>query len=280
MTSQYLARVLPQIPQSDRLYGRVDKALDKCLKKLQEGQQKDGSWNVAGGWAPVLQSSLGCNALELAQAAGKPVAADQLDKARSYQKDNYDAKSGKVNAAAGAGVGLYAFSGAQRANAAESRAADELVAKAKQEGKLAAADKPTEDNLKKIGVAGPAAQKLAAAKVATEAQGQQVNDEALLRGFGNNGGEEFLSFCLSSESMVITGGQKWTDWNTKMRDRLGKVQNKDGSWSGHHCITSPVFCTAAAVQCLTTDRDAKMLVELARKAAEQSANAAKTAQTK
>jgi hypothetical protein len=274
MTSQYLARVLPQIPESDKLHARVDAALDKCLKKLHEGQQKDGSWNVAGGWAPVLQSSLGCAALELAQAAGKKVDEKALDKARDYQKDNFDTKSGRVNAEKGAGVALYAFSGAQRANAAEARAADELIAKAKEEGKLEADAKPTADNLQKIGVAAPAASKLAAAGEAVAAQAKQVDNEGLLRGFGNNGGEEFLSFCLSSESLVIGGGDKWNDWNKKMHDRLGKAQSADGSWSGHHCITSPVFCTAAVVQCLTTDRDAKMLVELARKAAEQTGKVA------
>ena len=49
------------------------------------------------------------------------------------------------------------------------------------------------------------------------------------------------------------------------RSRLQKVQNGDGSWSGHHCITSPVFCTAAVVQCLTTDRDATFLIAMAEK---------------
>ena len=52
-----------------------------------------------------------------------------------------------------------------------------------------------------------------------------------------------------------------------MHGRLKKVQNKDGSWSGHHCITSPVFCTAAVVQCLTTDRDAATLIALAKMSA-------------
>jgi hypothetical protein len=29
------------------------------------------------------------------------------------------------------------------------------------------------------------------------------------------------------------------------------VQNGDGSWTGHHCITSRTFCTAAAVLVLS-----------------------------
>jgi hypothetical protein len=50
-----------------------------------------------------------------------------------------------------------------------------------------------------------------------------------------------------------------------MHGRLQKIQNGDGSWTGHHCITSPVFCTAAVVQCLTTDRDATFLIAMAEK---------------
>ena len=35
---------------------------------------------------------------------------------------------------------------------------------------------------------------------------------------------------------------------------LNRVQNADGSWSGHHCITGRTFCTAAALLVLTVDR--------------------------
>ncbi len=62
MTAQFLARVLPTLPEGEPLRSRVNAALERCLAKLQESQQKDGSWNVEGGWAPVLQSSLGCSA--------------------------------------------------------------------------------------------------------------------------------------------------------------------------------------------------------------------------
>jgi hypothetical protein len=32
------------------------------------------------------------------------------------------------------------------------------------------------------------------------------------------------------------------------------VQNQDGSWTGHHCITGQTFCTAAALLTLMADR--------------------------
>jgi len=36
-------------------------------------------------------------------------------------------------------------------------------------------------------------------------------------------------------------------------------------WLGQHCITSPVFCAAAVVQCLASDRDAEFLMAMAEK---------------
>jgi len=33
---------------------RVRRALEKCVRKIERNQQKDGSWNIAGGWAPIL----------------------------------------------------------------------------------------------------------------------------------------------------------------------------------------------------------------------------------
>ena len=35
---------------------------------------------------------------------------------------------------------------------------------------------------------------------------------------------------------------------------VGKVQNEDGSWTGHHCITGRTFCTAAALLVMMGDR--------------------------
>jgi len=88
---------------------------------------------------------------------------------------------------------------------------------------------------------------------------QQLQDEQVLSGFGNNGGEEYLSHMMTSESLVITDRNEWSAWSQKMGQRFEKIQNPNGSWSGHHCITSPVFCTAAVVMAVTADRDAELL---------------------
>ncbi len=92
----------------------------------------------------------------------------------------------------------------------------------------------------------------------------RLSDEQLLKGFGNNGGEEFLSYLMTSESLVILGGEKWTKWNSSMHRRLARIQSNDGSWTGHHCITSPVFCTAAVVQTLHVDNDRELLRKIAK----------------
>jgi hypothetical protein len=266
MTAQYLARAHALLPKDDKLQSRVDKALDKCLAKLQVSQEKDGSWGQGSGWAPVLQSSLSCSALEIAAASGKQVDESVLERARSYQKGNFDDKSGRASTTAAAGVELYAFGGAFRANASEAAQAEGLIKEAKDRGELVADAKVTEENLQIAGANKPdQARKLAAAATQNNAQIARLGDDKLLDGFGNNGGEEFLSYLITSETMLIAGGDKFHQWQDKMQGRLTKVQNADGSWSGHHCITSPVFCTAAVVQCLTADQDAEFLVAMAKR---------------
>lgn len=70
--------------------------------------------------------------------------------------------------------------------------------------------------------------------------------------FTQAGGEEFLAFFLLNECLLQEGGERWRRWFPVMRDKLLQVQNKDGSWTGHHCITSRTFCTAAALLVLTS----------------------------
>ena len=70
--------------------------------------------------------------------------------------------------------------------------------------------------------------------------------------FTQAGGEEFLAFHLLNECLLQAGGEKWRKWFPNLRDRLVQVQNEDGSWAGHHCITSRTFCTAAALLVLAS----------------------------
>jgi hypothetical protein len=259
MTSQYLARILPILTKGSPLHKRVDAALELCVRKLESSQLVDGSWNGAGGWAPVLQSSVSTSALEMAREAGKKVDDAKLTKARQYQKGNYDAATGRAAADAAAGVELYAFSSAQRASASEAVEALGYIQGARDKGELPASAPVSVDNLKKAGLDENKARSLNEAYQSRNAQLRRLADDQLLSGFGSNGGEEYLSYLQTSESLVIAGGNEWQVWKQRMTGRLAKIQSQDGSWTGHHCITSPVFCTAAVLQCLTADRDAAAL---------------------
>lgn len=70
--------------------------------------------------------------------------------------------------------------------------------------------------------------------------------------FSQAGGEEYLAFHLITETMLQKGGSDWGAWFPTVRDKIVGVQNSDGSWTGHHCITSRTFCTAAAILVLTS----------------------------
>ncbi len=65
--------------------------------------------------------------------------------------------------------------------------------------------------------------------------------------FSQAGGEEYLAFHPITENMLQKGGNDWAAWYPTVRDKIISVQNADGSWTGHHCITSRTFCTAAAI---------------------------------
>jgi hypothetical protein len=81
-----------------------------------------------------------------------------------------------------------------------------------------------------------------------------VGQEAFVKGFGNNGGEEFLSYMNISETLRLKGGEEWRNWDQKITKTINGAQNGDGSWSGHHCITGRTFCTAGALLTLMADR--------------------------
>jgi hypothetical protein len=90
----------------------------------------------------------------------------------------------------------------------------------------------------------------------------RAQDGDVIDGFGSNGGEEYLSYLMTGESLVISQDNSWKTWFEKMSGRMIQIQNADGSWQGHHCITSPVFCTATCLLILSIDKDIDFLVKL------------------
>src|SRR6185295_9278279 len=83
-----------------RLNARVRQGLEKCLAKIEKNQLKDGSWNVAGGWAPILGTSMASQSLFMAQKKG--VAVSDVAMARVEQ---YTASTPQAGAGVGAGAG-------------------------------------------------------------------------------------------------------------------------------------------------------------------------------
>ena len=75
-----------------------------------------------------------------------------------------------------------------------------------------------------------------------------------MRGFGSMGGEEYFSYLNISDSLRRTGGEEWETWNGKIKTQLARMQNEEGSWAGHHCITGRVAVTSAAVLTLLADQ--------------------------
>ncbi len=260
MVAQFFTQALPHTKHNAALRERVGEALEVCVTKLARAQDADGSWNSRGGWAGVLQSAMANSALEMADDLGVAVDREALERSRRYQKDNLDESSGAVRTESAAGIALYSVASNQRATAQEANEVKEKIAQGRRDGTLALpASMPeeeavSEENLKKLGYDEDDAIRLTEAYRKNKAAARMMQDEQVLSGFGNNGGEEFLSYMMTSESLAGAGGEEWDQWYDKMNTRLAKIQNPDGSWSGHHCITSPVFCTAAVILTMTADR--------------------------
>jgi hypothetical protein len=257
MTAQFLTRMLKQTSNDKRLHARVESALNKCLRKLQRAQQADGSFNGSG-WAPVLQSAMANSAFEMASNAGQKVDQEVLDRSRAYQSQNVN-EDGSVRTEAAAGVDLYSVASNQRALAADVRKIRDKVDTAKREGQLRQDADISEENLAAIGYSDDEAKELASSYRRFTASSELLTKDDVLAGFGNNGGEEFLSYMMTAEALAAAGGNDWDAFHDKMSRRLEKVQNQNGSWSGHHCITSPTFSTAAVVMMLTADRDLDLI---------------------
>jgi len=199
---------------------RVHQALEKCVAKIQKNQGKDGSWNQGGGWAPVIGTSLASRGLYAAQAKSAGVDPSNLALAGQYQMKRLDARGDRFESSDGAGVQLYA------AGAALEEASRAPAASAETAGKV----------------------KMAA--------GRQLADAAFVGGFGSMGGEEFISYMNISDSLIRAGGDDWKKWNGRIKEHLLKLQNQDGTWAGHHCITGRVACTSGAILTLLAERTA------------------------
>ena len=83
----------------------------------------------------------------------------------------------------------------------------------------------------------------------------QLTDARFIEGFGSIGGEEFFSYLNISDGMKRAGGEEWKNWHSQITQKIVSLQNADGTWAGHHCITGRVAVTSAAILNLTHCED-------------------------
>ena len=112
LTSKLLAELDGEMGNA-RDNARVRQALEKCVAKIQKNQLKDGSWNIAGGWAPILGTSLASRSLYVAQQKGVAVSNVAMDKVQEYTAKAGQRSAGGIGASTSAvtvesaGVALY-----------------------------------------------------------------------------------------------------------------------------------------------------------------------------
>jgi hypothetical protein len=264
----------------DKLEARLSAALNKTIAKIEKNQRDDGHFAGNHGWASVLSQGLANKGLNRAAQNGAVVSEKVLKREEARLVASFDDRAGgfrsagpdmagdlKARASAGrpaiaaeaaaaapsdAGVAIYNAS----ANVAglndqaltlqlDKKRAKEILAN---NNAPAPAREQARRDLDRIEKVEQTAQQATAAVV------RQLENKDFVAGFGNNGGEEFLSFMNISETLLLKGGDDWKKWDTQITDSLNRVQDKDGSWSGHHCITGKTFCTAGALLVLMADR--------------------------
>jgi Squalene-hopene cyclase C-terminal domain/Prenyltransferase and squalene oxidase repeat len=229
---------------------RVRRSLQKCVVKIEKNQLKDGSWNVGGGWAPILGTSMASRVF-IAQGKGVAVSAMAMAKVDTFTRTDGthlgsgagagSAMSSSAGAAgAGIGGGVGSGAGAMAFKVTDGSAGVNLYSGAQKLEQLSRTDADRAKNKDEI-----------------EVITKELSNPKFVAGFGSIGGEEFFSYLNISDSLRRTGGPEWNKWNTEMKAKILSLQNADGTWSGQHCITGRVAVTSAAILLLIADRDGK-----------------------
>jgi len=265
-------------------------ALNKTVHKIELNQKGDGNFAQNVGWASVLSQGLCSKAISRAKLAGVEVKEETIDRDVNHTVAQLDPKTGSF-AAGGSGLGgaglggkavatatptgvagIAAFSSAETSAARPSDAGVKIYNESANGTRLqeqvnsVQPAKAAAQQILKSATAPQAAKEAASGKlkqiekleaansIAKKGIAANLSDQKFVAGFGNNGGEEYLSYMNISETLVVNGGAEWDKWNTKAAETINAVQNKDGSWSGSHCITGRTFCTSAALLTLMADR--------------------------
>lgn len=250
---QILADLKGKMPTTESEKKRAEQ-LDRVVAKIEKHQQDDGAFAGNQGWAATLSQGLCSRALNSAWGAGAKVDIEVLKKDHRQNAVGLDRKTGVVAASSvgDAGVEIYRYAsklgGMTRFSDNNEGRRDELQ---KVVASPSAAPEVKEASKKELATIKRADEDKA---VLLNQVAEQVKDKAFVAGFGNNGGEEFLSFINIGEALHAKGGKDWIEWEKQMSESIAKEQNEDGSWAGKHCITGRTFCTATALMVLMSDR--------------------------
>jgi hypothetical protein len=268
---------------------RIRAGLQKCVSKIEKNQAKDGSWNTGGGWAPLLGTSIASRSLFEAGKKGVPVNRDVILRAEAYTVKNQNdrdllASAGGSGSGRGSGAGPGSGSGTGPSSAVAmggtftagtpstgSRGAPPSVSATG--GVSGVADGPASAEFGRRAAALPSAagvelyqdaqalEQLSRTKESREKNAAQIasinsklGDSKFVEGYGSIGGEEFFSYLNIGDGLKRSGGKGWADWYAKISQKILKLQNSDGTWAGHHCITGRVAVTSAAILNLALDR--------------------------
>ncbi|HXI38805.1 MAG TPA: prenyltransferase/squalene oxidase repeat-containing protein [Bryobacteraceae bacterium] len=247
LTSKLLAELDGNMGDA-RLNARVRQSLQKCVAKIEKNQMQDGSWNVAGGWAPILGTSMASRSLFMAQQKGVAVSQMAMAKVDEYTQRGTQAPS--TPRAGGRGMEATVITGpvagAVMVDAAS--AGVPLYKSAQTLEQLSRTDADRKKNAREI-----------------RAITNELENARFVSGFGSIGGEEFFSYLNISDGLHRAGGAAWEKWNGDMKTKVIRLQNEDGTWSGQHCITGRVAVTSAAILLLVADRDPLLIPAGARK---------------
>jgi hypothetical protein len=254
---------------------RLVAAFDKAMTKIARHQKEDGNFDKNEAWASTLSMSVFSKGVNRAAQNGlmvpdKVLAADQkantagldLAKGTFAPAGGVGLGGGRTGTPAGsatptsapsdAGVAIYGQSGK---TAGLQEAVNTLKKDEKKNQEIAKSPTaPKAEKERAVRDLDRLAQAETATKSAVDGLIRRLDDKQFIAGFGSNGGEEFLSYMNISETLVVKGGKDWKAWDQGITEALVRVQDKDGGWSGQHCITGRTFCTATALLTLMADR--------------------------
>jgi hypothetical protein len=249
MSSLLLSEVAEKMPD-EKSKNRVAQNLKKVLAKMEMHQKDDGSFGGSG-WANTLSVSIAGKGVNRAAMQGFSVSEKTRLRFMAGASDKLDRSTGRFTDSKAAGINLYSTA----ANLDRLQESDNV-------------NREKYEEIKSLSFSAPSAEERASASARirrydqnsddldTAARGlvEQLGDDRFIAGFGTNGGEEYLSYMMISESLFARGGKEWEDWDSKITTNLNHIQEDDGAWTGRHCITGGTFCTSAALLTLMADR--------------------------